>query len=82
MSCEDGWESRPGSTSCYKFLNSNAGQQKWGDARSYCQNKGGDLIKINGNDELVRTLKVARLNRIVHSKYIQCLFIQKDFDHA
>ena len=82
MSCESGWESRPGSTSCYKFVNSNAGQLKWGDARSYCQNKGGDLIKINGNDELVRTLKVARLNRIVHSKYIQCLFIQKDFDHA
>ena len=34
-------------------MNSNAGQQKWSDARSYCQNKGGDLIKINSNDEKV-----------------------------
>ena len=56
LSCEAGWESRPGSTSCYKFVNSNAGQLKWADARSYCQNKGGDLIKLNNNDELVRIL--------------------------
>ena len=53
LSCESGWESRPGSTSCYKYVNSDAGQMKWGDARTHCQNLGGDFMVVNSNDEHV-----------------------------
>ena len=57
--CPDGWVRSPRSGTCFKvFLN----QQTWTEARDWCKDEGGDLVKIENR----------AINEIVNGKHYCC----------
>ena len=70
--CGDGWEQFEGQ--CYYFSNIT---MKWQKAREMCQERGGDLVRINSSNEQVR--RAARCLRwcdASHGKVLIRVFCQ------
>ncbi len=53
LSCDPGWQARPGSASCMQFVDGQATIAGWHDAEVHCQRLGGSLLVINDEQERV-----------------------------